>query len=58
MTWWTEVIEKFLGLKVAGGSKNMGGLKKKHQQDCKGSFRAHLAHAAEQTEEMPQLYPN
>lgn len=28
VTWWTEAIEKFLGLKVAGGPKNMGGLKK------------------------------
>lgn len=26
MIWWAEVIVKFLGLKVAGGSRNMGGL--------------------------------
>lgn len=27
MTWWAEIIVKFLGLKVAGGSKNVGGLR-------------------------------
>lgn len=27
MVCWAEVIVKFLGLKVAGGSKNMGGLR-------------------------------
>lgn len=26
MIWWAEVIVKFLGLKVAGGSRNMGRL--------------------------------
>ena len=55
MIWWTEDIKKFLGLKMEGDPKNMGGLKK-HNKDCKGSFCAHLAHAVGQTEEILQLY--
>jgi len=41
-------------LKVNGGLKNMGGLKKKSVR----LQRIMLAHAAEQTEEVPQLYLN